>query len=864
MTLAIGRIFAGRYSIESLLGEGGMGSVYRVHDSTLDRLAALKVVRVGDGGSTGASNTTARARLLREARSAAAFAHPNAVSIYDVGEVDGITYIAMELIEGRTLRAHIDDPSAPLAVRIGWLPDVARALAAAHRRGIIHRDVKPENVMITREGIVKVLDFGIARKARTETDALAPTQKNVESLTGAGAIVGTPLYMAPEQIHGDELDARVDQFAWGLIAHEVMTGELPWGRERNAPRNVADMFSQPPRSARDKIPEMPEELQMAISRALSRSPADRCETMDDLVAMFTADPTGTGPMKRPAGRTRVGGRARVRLGWRYYAAGGAAFACLLVAAVARSPWQKGSPPALSKQAPDAARGLAITDVPLPASDHPDAIDAYKAALRGLRTSNLDTAEDNLKLALQRDPELAAANLRLVPIALERSGGVDPAPPYRRAIQLRERLSDRDRQILDAYALLVETDPADYQEASLRFERLVAARSDDAEVADDLARVDVIRGDGAAARVAIDHALAIDPAYGDAWMLKVESERTMGQFAEAAADADACFARFTSLDCLLERSVIAQFTAAPDAISIARKQQALAPDSVEAAMALAGALFVSGADPAALEAAFNPARATMSKRAQDYFDSMLAVLAGDFARARDGLVKWRDSAPPIRTKQSRIAWILVSLDEEMGDGDMALRDAEKFASAMPAFSSARVPAYSDPIMPVLRVLQEHGKLTRDDYARQRASFVEASASHVGATGRALVWLVAYAEAVRNAEDAKEALEAAPGLGEPTYQPMGGAPVGHVHLLAGDLAGALPDLQRGARSTDVFINPIASMRARLELGLALERGGDRAGACAQYAVLVTAWGSATPKSVSLAEARDRRRALSCPAN
>src|SRR5580704_13204773 len=155
-----------RYEVIELLGSGGMGEVYRAHDPKLARDVALKVLRVDPG-----IDTNGAARLLREARAVAALSHANAIAVYDVGEVQepeslrGLAYIAMELVVGRSLRTYIGDRSVPFDRRVGWLRDVAAALGAAHRAGVVHRDVKPENVMIRAEdGAVKVLDFGIARR----------------------------------------------------------------------------------------------------------------------------------------------------------------------------------------------------------------------------------------------------------------------------------------------------------------------------------------------------------------------------------------------------------------------------------------------------------------------------------------------------------------------------------------------------------------------------------------------------------------------------------------------------------------------------------------------------------------------------
>lgn len=185
-----------------------MGEVYRALDTRLLRKVAIKVIRPDR-----TDWEEAIARLFREARAAAAFQHPNAVAIYDLGQVDGTFFIVMELVRGRTLRGYIGPGTAPLEMKLTWLTGIARALSAAHEAGIVHRDVKPGNIMITSEGVAKVLDFGLAKPI-----------DDTESVTKVGYLLGTPRYMSPEQREGSEADARSDQYAFGLTAYELLTG----------------------------------------------------------------------------------------------------------------------------------------------------------------------------------------------------------------------------------------------------------------------------------------------------------------------------------------------------------------------------------------------------------------------------------------------------------------------------------------------------------------------------------------------------------------------------------------------------------------------------------------------------------------
>ena len=220
-----------QYTVEARLGVGGMGEVYLAIDARLQRKVALKVIldqgeASGEPGSISAAND-ASARLVREARAAASLTHPNVVSVFDVGEDNGRVYLAMEYVVGRTVRELMPERDISWTRRVRWLADVARALAAAHKSGLVHRDIKPENVMVRDDGLVKVLDFGIARRTSSgpSVDPTARTEAAyVSTVTAEGVAIGTPLYMAPEQIKGGVVDARTDQFAWGVMAFEVLSG----------------------------------------------------------------------------------------------------------------------------------------------------------------------------------------------------------------------------------------------------------------------------------------------------------------------------------------------------------------------------------------------------------------------------------------------------------------------------------------------------------------------------------------------------------------------------------------------------------------------------------------------------------------
>jgi serine/threonine-protein kinase len=265
--LRLREALAGRYSIERLLGRGGMGVVYLARDIALDRPVALKVLRW-----TLATATT-RERFLREARTAASLHHPNIVPIHSVEEVDEWTVIAMGFVDGGSLADRLQSTNliaAREAARL--LAEVAHALAHAHKRGVVHRDVKPENILIDREsGRAMLADFGIAHA------------KDASALTDSEQLLGTPLYMSPEQASGEPVDGRTDLYALGVVGYRCLTGRYPFSGE--TPRELlAQHLTRTPRSIREVTPGTPRPLARAIDRCLRKLPADRFETAEMLAS----------------------------------------------------------------------------------------------------------------------------------------------------------------------------------------------------------------------------------------------------------------------------------------------------------------------------------------------------------------------------------------------------------------------------------------------------------------------------------------------------------------------------------------------------------------------------------------------------
>ncbi len=277
----------GRYEIEGELGRGGMGVVYRAKDPAIGRTVAIKTIRLNDL-TTESERSGLRERLFREARSAGILSHPNIITIYDMGEENGVAYIAMEFVDGPTLEQIVTREGAPGRERlIPILRQTAEALDYAARNGIVHRDIKPGNIMLAEGGKVKVADFGVAKILS-------------QQITKTDIVMGTPSYMSPEQIESKTLDGRSDQFALGVIAYELVTGSKPFTAE-----NMASLVFKIAREEPDLVthlnPSLSGAVDAAIRRALSKQPAMRfadCVSFVEALAKALSESPEWSPVAR--------------------------------------------------------------------------------------------------------------------------------------------------------------------------------------------------------------------------------------------------------------------------------------------------------------------------------------------------------------------------------------------------------------------------------------------------------------------------------------------------------------------------------------------------------------------------------------
>ena len=265
----------GSYKILSAIGAGGMGEVYRAEHVKLGRDVAIKVLP-----SDLASDPERLKRFEREARSASALNHPNIVTIHDIADHEGTTYIAMELVEGRTLRELLRDGPLPVAEATALAGQICEGLGKAHTAGIVHRDLKPENIMVTDDGLVKILDFGLAKPIARKT-SVDSKMTTLTKGTAEGVIVGTAYYMSPEQAAANAVDHRSDQFSFGVVLYELLCGQRPFEGS-----SVATVISailrdtpSPPRSVRADVPK---ELERIVERCLEKDPDERYASADEV------------------------------------------------------------------------------------------------------------------------------------------------------------------------------------------------------------------------------------------------------------------------------------------------------------------------------------------------------------------------------------------------------------------------------------------------------------------------------------------------------------------------------------------------------------------------------------------------------
>ena len=296
----VGRTIS-HYTIIEKLGEGGMGVVYKARDTRLDRFVAIKILPpkiLGDA--------VRKQRFIQEAKSASALSHPNIIHIYEIGEADGVDYIAMEFVAGKTLQRLIPRRGMPFGTAVTYCVQIADALATAHAAGIIHRDLKPGNVMINDQELVKVLDFGLAKLTEAMSGEEDSTRTLRESVTEEGTIVGTAAYMSPEQSEGKKVDARSDIFSFGSMLYEMLTGRRAFQRDTTA-STLAAILLEDPKLPSQIAEDLPAEIDRIVKRCLRKDPPLRFQHMADLKVALSElkQESDSRVLARPAGKAKM-------------------------------------------------------------------------------------------------------------------------------------------------------------------------------------------------------------------------------------------------------------------------------------------------------------------------------------------------------------------------------------------------------------------------------------------------------------------------------------------------------------------------------------------------------------------------------
>ncbi|HEX8926683.1 MAG TPA: serine/threonine-protein kinase, partial [Terriglobales bacterium] len=286
----------GQYELATVIGAGGMGVVYRAHDPRLGRDVAVKVL------PESFSQDPARLhRFEQEARATARLNDPNILAIYDIGTQDGAPFIVSELLDGATLREQLRNGPMPVRKAIDYTIQIARGLAAAHEQNIIHRDLKPENIFVTRNGRIKILDFGIAKLTHPDVSPNSPT---LSFDTDAGKVLGTVAYMSPEQVKGKQVDARSDLFALGTILYEMLSGRVPFHGDSTA-ETLGSIIRDEPADLSALNRNVPPALERIAGHCLEKNPEERFQAARDIVfALESLSSTSTDAVKGLPNATR--------------------------------------------------------------------------------------------------------------------------------------------------------------------------------------------------------------------------------------------------------------------------------------------------------------------------------------------------------------------------------------------------------------------------------------------------------------------------------------------------------------------------------------------------------------------------------
>jgi serine/threonine-protein kinase len=874
---------AGRYELAESIGSGGMGVVLRARDERLGREVAVKILppdRVGDA--------TARRRLVREARAAAALQHSGIVHVYDVGETDeGGAYLVMELVKGTSLRQALEGQAASLQTRLRYVVEAARALAFAHERGIVHRDVKPDNIMIREDGRVCLLDFGLAKPVLGQ---------GASTVLSEGGIIGTPAYIAPEQAAGAEVDARADQFSLGVTAYEALAGRVPWNATSLAHMIAAILRDDPPPLS-SIHPLLPRELDAPLARAMAKRPEDRFPSVADFgdalagvanrldAASLAAAPTQLLPtsapdLTPPRTRAELVAETRTAPGRRRRAAAvlaGAAAAIALaasgiVAAVTLSRRSPPAPAAATIESGAARRPVATTDLPIPESKVPAAMAAYRMGMQAFRDGSIAAMRVAFQRAAELDPAYAAAHYRLGVVALGQGDMALARTELASAMSLRSTLPPREGELLAAAEPLVLRSPPDFAAAEARIRALTDREPLDAELRALLAYVEIVEHDQLGALGDSRRALELDPQYGFAYMLEGWGLAELGRRDEERQAYDQCVEHVpAAIVCLGERAgVLAEAGECAQLAADAERIIAAAPEAATGYAYRTAALLARSAPRETVEDAAKQAADAQPGEARAVQSAIneeaIAMAFGDFLavqRAAGETEKTLSHTTDLAPHSAHALALAEAFIESGRTGDAArvalayLRKRDLWVA-----NAVEQGPESDATPRLVAIARRAGAMTPDAARRERESFVRrwSSLDHSHDAPQR-VWLSAYAGA-STSEDADEAAAAMPAdMPKAPATAAARAALGEVLRLKGALGDALPLLESASRACMTIEDPPWHVFAAMHLAEARETNGDSAGACEAYRAVLDRWGGAKPRSTTAEAARARVRTLGC---
>jgi serine/threonine-protein kinase len=845
-----------------------MGEVVRARDPKLDREVALKVLpakAIGDA--------RARERLIREARAAAKLAHAGIVHVYDVGETEeGGAFLVMELVHGINLRDLVARGGAGVAEILRVIVECARALAFAHRAGAVHRDVKPDNIMIRDDGRAALLDFGLAKSLTAD---LVP-------LTDEGLVLGTPAYLAPEQACGGEVDGRADQFALAVTAYEALTGRLPWSGTSVA-AVLAEILrdrAQPPSTL---APRLPEELDAVLARAMQKSPADRYRDLDAFADALqeVAAVVGPSPMATPASlaRTealpsrRIPPSAPPKMGKASLAAvvlGLLVLTGIGVVWVVRTNSSTSSAPVSAPSAAPSEAATAITDLPMPRSTSLEALAAYREGIQATREGNVLAMANDFKRACTLDPTMAAAFWRYADIGYAIGDTAGAREALAHALLQRSALSPRDLAVAESYEALLRRSPPDAQEYERLRSAIAAQYPLDAEVALDLGWASFLAEHYEQAERQARRALELDPEFTFAWRCVGLSLESRGMAQEARDAYSSCTTQWPSAtSCLADYGIGVGYEGRCDEYDQKAEQlHAVQADNLAGLSMRASILARTGAPNDTLHAAITEWGGALryGKLSAELVEDRYDLWTGDFASI-DARRAERDAAlegAKELSTQSGFAASLVTALRESGRDAEAGKVATAFLGKRPLLNKGRWGGdLSDEHSGVvLGAARAAGVVSAAAWRKTTREWLdEWSKIAPRAYSRFEAWLVLFASEAVTRQDADEALAAMPSHDVLNPDGLGAPALGHLYLLLGRWDEAIAQLEAAVRACAVLDDVRSLVRAHYELAQAYETQGDTDEACEHHAWVVARWKGAKPRSVTAEAAARRMGALGC---